>query len=52
LEFDKTELENKFNNPELSKEQINELSSKLQLIINEIEEKENRWFELTEKLEG
>ncbi len=52
LEFDKTELENKFNNPELSQEQINELSNKLQLIINEIEEKENRWFELTEKLEG
>lgn len=52
LEFDKTELENKFNSPELSQEQINELSNKLQLIINEIEEKENRWFELTEKLEG
>jgi len=51
LEFDKTELENKFNNPELSQEQIKEFSNKLQLIINEIEEKENRWFELTEKLE-
>ncbi len=51
LELDKKSYEDQFNNPDLTQEQIKELSNKLQLIINEIEEKENRWFELTEKLE-
>ena len=51
LAFDKKSFEDQFNNPELTQEEIKELSNKLQLIINEIEEKENRWFELTEKLE-
>ena len=51
LEFDKKELESKFNNPELTQDQINELSNKLQLIINDIEEKEERWFELSAKME-
>ena len=51
LEYDKKELEKKFNNSELTQKDIEELSSGLQLIIDEIEEKENRWFELTEKLE-
>ena len=36
----------------LSTEEINELSSQLQSIINTIEEKEERWFELSAKLEG
>ena len=52
LEFDKKALEKKFNNPELTQKDIEELSSGLQMIIDEIEEKENRWFELTAKLEG
>ncbi|MFP4845625.1 ABC-F family ATP-binding cassette domain-containing protein [Winogradskyella sp. PE311] len=52
LEFDKTALETKFNNPELSQDEINKLSNKLQVIINTIEEKEMRWFELSEKIEG
>ncbi|WP_299116108.1 ABC-F family ATP-binding cassette domain-containing protein [uncultured Winogradskyella sp.] len=52
LELDKTALEAKFNNPELSQEDINVLSDELQTIINAIEEKELRWFELAEKLEG
>ncbi|MBU2929571.1 ABC-F family ATP-binding cassette domain-containing protein [Winogradskyella psychrotolerans] len=52
LEFDKTELEAKFLNPDLSQDQISELSEKLQVIIDTIEEKEMRWFELAEKLEG
>ena len=52
LEFDKKELEEKFNNPELSQDQINELSNQLQLIISEIEDKENRWFELSDKIES
>ncbi len=51
LEFDKKALEKKFNNPELTQKDIEELSSGLQMIIDEIEEKENRWFELTAKLE-
>jgi ATP-binding cassette subfamily F protein uup len=52
LEFDKVELEKKFLDPELSTDEINKLSNKLQTIIDSIEEKEMRWLELTEKLEG
>ncbi len=52
LEFDKKEMENKFNDPELTQDEINELSNKLQLIINEIDEKEERWFELSAKMEA
>ena len=52
LEFDKTALEAKFTNPELSQDDINKLSDKLQVIIDTIAEKEMRWFELSEKLEG
>ncbi|NRD22841.1 ABC-F family ATP-binding cassette domain-containing protein [Winogradskyella litoriviva] len=51
LELDKTALEEKFNNPELSQEDIKKLSDKLQVIMDSIEEKEMRWFELSEKLE-
>ncbi|MGJ5642227.1 ABC-F family ATP-binding cassette domain-containing protein [Formosa sp. S-31] len=52
LAFDKTELEAKFNNPDLTQDQINELSLKLETIIKDIEAKEDRWFELAAKLEG
>ena len=52
LELDKTELEAQFLNPELTQDQISKLSEKLQAIIDTIEEKELRWFELAEKLEG
>ncbi|MDO5981651.1 ribosomal protection-like ABC-F family protein [Flavivirga spongiicola] len=51
LAFDKKELENKFNNPELTQDDINKLSDDLQKIINIIEVKEERWFELSSKLE-
>ena len=51
LELDKTALEAKFTNPELSQDDINKLSEKLQKIIDTIGEKEIRWFELSEKLE-
>ncbi|WP_435138024.1 ABC-F family ATP-binding cassette domain-containing protein [Formosa sp. A9] len=51
LAYDKTELEAKFNNPDLTQDQINELSLKLEAIINEIDQKEERWFELASKLE-
>ena len=51
LAFDKKELEAKFNNPDLSPEEINKLSEALQKIINDIETKEERWMELLSKLE-
>ncbi|NMH86368.1 ABC-F family ATP-binding cassette domain-containing protein [Flavivirga algicola] len=51
LAFDKKELENKFNNPDLSQDDINNLSDELQKIIDTIEAKEERWFELSAKLE-
>jgi len=51
LEFDKSELESKFLNPELSTDEINTLSKELQVIIDTIEEKEMRWLELSEKME-
>jgi ATP-binding cassette subfamily F protein uup len=52
LELDKKQLEQKFHNPELSQDEINDLSQELQDIINEIETKELRWFELAEKFES
>jgi ABC transport system ATP-binding/permease protein len=52
LELDKVALEAEFTNPELSQDEISKLSEKLQNIIDTIEEKEMRWFELAEKLEG
>ena len=52
LEFDKTELEKKFLNPDLSQENIVKLSEQVQAILDEIEEKELRWLELTEKMES
>ena len=52
LELDKVALEAKFNNPDLSQDDINKLSQELQVILDTIEEKELRWFELSEKLEG
>ena len=52
LELDKKALEAQFNNTELSQDEINTLSEQLQDIINDIETKEARWFELSEKLEG
>ncbi|WP_072402462.1 ABC-F family ATP-binding cassette domain-containing protein [Flaviramulus basaltis] len=51
LAFDKKELESKFHNPDLSQDKINKLSEDLQKIIDTIEAKEERWFELSSKLE-
>jgi len=51
LEFDKKELEKKFHDESLTPEQIQELSQKLQMILDDIDEKEMRWFELSSKLE-
>ncbi|WP_431111024.1 ABC-F family ATP-binding cassette domain-containing protein [Winogradskyella poriferorum] len=52
LELDKKAMEAKFNNPDLTQDDINKLSGELQVIIDTIEEKELRWFELAEKLEN
>ena len=52
LERDKTEKEKIFLNPDLSNEEIAKESEKLKNIISQIEEKEERWFELSSKLEG
>ncbi len=51
LAYDKKELENKFNNPDLTQDDINKLSQELQGIIDTIDTKEERWFELSAKLE-
>ena len=52
LEFDKKQLEAEFYDSNLSSEKINKLSSQLQQITKDIETKEERWFELTTKLES
>ena len=46
------EIESLFVDGNLTPEQINEESEKLQEIISKIEENEMRWFELSEKMEG
>ncbi|WP_459212827.1 ABC-F family ATP-binding cassette domain-containing protein [Aquimarina rhabdastrellae] len=51
LERDKKEIEALFVDGNLDNDAINENSQKLQKIIASIEEKEMRWFELSEKLE-
>jgi len=52
LELDKINFEKKFNDPNLSQDEINTLSGELQKIIDELADKEMRWFELSEKLES
>ncbi len=52
LNTQKSEIEAKFLDSTLSGEEINELSIKLQEISSEIDKKEERWFELSSKLEG
>jgi ATP-binding cassette subfamily F protein uup len=51
LDYDKKALEKQFHDLSLSPEQIQVLSQKLQSILEEIEEKEMRWFELSSKIE-
>ncbi len=52
LNTQKSTIEAKFLDSTLSGEEINELSIKLQKINTEIAEKEERWFELSSKLEA
>jgi len=51
LELDKKAKEAAFLNPDLTQDNITKLSEELQVIIDSIEEKELRWFELAEKFE-
>ncbi|MFD2550384.1 ABC-F family ATP-binding cassette domain-containing protein [Bizionia sediminis] len=51
LEREKAALEKEFLDPNLTPEAINTLSEKLQHILDTIEAKEMRWFELSAKLE-
>lgn len=51
LSFEKKELEATFLNTDLSQDEIQEKSKKLEALINLIEEKEERWLELSMKLE-
>ncbi|MDX8552348.1 ABC-F family ATP-binding cassette domain-containing protein [Tenacibaculum sp. 1B UA] len=52
LQKKKGVIEDQFANNEVSPEEINEKSLELQQIIDSLEEKEERWFELSMKLEG
>ncbi|APD07629.1 nod factor export ATP-binding protein [Flavobacteriaceae bacterium UJ101] len=52
LELEKINLENQFHDTSLSIEQINDLSEKLGILNTTIEEKSERWFELSMKNEG
>jgi ATP-binding cassette subfamily F protein uup len=52
LELEKVKLEESFNNPSLSGEEITENSKKLGEVKDKIEERELRWIELSEKLEA
>jgi ATP-binding cassette subfamily F protein uup len=52
LENKKTSIESRFANNEIASDKINETSVLLQQIINELEQKEERWLELSMKMEG
>ncbi|WP_299485969.1 ABC-F family ATP-binding cassette domain-containing protein [uncultured Allomuricauda sp.] len=52
LEQQKEALQNKFTDADLSGEEINQLSIELKEISNTLEEKTERWFELSAILEG
>lgn len=52
LEKQRIIIENQFNNNEIPSEQITEVSEELKNIIDDLEAKEERWLELSMKLEG
>ncbi|WBU89454.1 ABC-F family ATP-binding cassette domain-containing protein [Cellulophaga omnivescoria] len=52
LEEKKVALQNKFSDASLSGDEIDKLSKELQLVIDEIDEKTERWFELSAIVEG
>ena len=52
LEIAKQKIELQFSNNEIASEDIGQKSIELQEVINKMERKEERWFELLEKSEG
>jgi ATP-binding cassette subfamily F protein uup len=52
LTKEKSAIEKEFENGEIESSKINEISQKLQETISSIETKEERWLELSMKLEG
>lgn len=52
LERKRNIIESQFNNNEISSDRINEVSGELKTIMDTIAEKEERWLELSMKLEG
>ena len=52
LEGQKEVLQNKFTNPDLSGDEINQLSIELKEVSDTIDKKTERWFELSAILEG
>ncbi|KFF02441.1 ABC-F family ATP-binding cassette domain-containing protein [Flavobacterium reichenbachii] len=52
LEIDKTKIEQLFSDGKVADTDIEKKASELQNIINKIDQKEERWFELSAKIEG
>jgi len=52
LQKKKERIEGQFSNGDVAPEDINETSLELQKIIADLDQKEERWFELSMKLEG
>ena len=48
LEIQKNEITNELANPSKTGEELNEMGKELSLIVHKLEEKTNRWFELSE----
>ncbi|PRZ23952.1 ATP-binding cassette subfamily F protein uup [Flavobacterium granuli] len=52
LEIDKTKIEQLFSDGKVADADIEKKANELQNIINKIDQKEERWFELSAKIEG
>lgn len=52
LEIDKSKIEQLFSNGKVADADIEKKANELQNIINKIDQKEERWFELSAKIEG
>ena len=52
LEIDKAKIEQLFSDGKVDKNDIEKKANELKNIINKIEYKEERWFELSSKMEG
>ena len=52
LEIDKSKIELLFSEGKVPDSEIEKKANDLQIIIQKMEEKEERWFELSAKIEG